>query len=126
MLNIFSRGALASSIARFSRDTIELIYRDKVASDDGSFSVTERNVNYRGMLVALSDKEIMRLQVGGISISEGHYVAIADQLDSLPDEIRARGNLFKVVKTNVNEGCTVFLMDKKPISIATGAQVWTP
>lgn len=112
-----TRGALNAAARRLARDTaiLEFIADEYDAlQDDGTYSAAAAfTLEYKCFFTGeLTPDQIQRLAAGGLTVTNGATMTIAQPLDRYAQRVYVRGFWWRVVEQVSTEGVTNFTLDK--------------
>jgi len=113
------RGVVTGALSRVADTSAELVFLDLTDADDGSFDTTERVTPAKGFFTRLNAEQIQRLQAGGVTINSGAHFSLPYELNETPNEIRVAGQRFAIVDASIAAGSSVFMLDRKPLGVAS-------
>lgn len=113
-----TRDLLKYASHRLQMLDVMLVYEQKTLADDGSFRIVETETETRGYLVELSTTDIKRLREGGINITRGVTLTLAEEIEKIPDRVKHKKDstgkyrkVSRVAQFSRGEGITNMILD---------------
>lgn len=113
-----TRDLLVYASHRLRMIDVILVHEQKTLADDGSFRITKSEVEAKGYLVELSVTDIKRLREGGINITQGVTLTIAEEIEKIPDKVKHKKDktgkyrcTSRVAQFSRGEGVTSMILD---------------